>query len=77
MTIWVTAVTPDASLRAGPGIPSSIAVGHGTDDATGEIVTFAGEARMLNDIERHLAYGEPVAVDIESWQVLSRRPADG
>lgn len=73
ITVWVTAVTPDPSARAA-GYPSSIAIGHGFT-STGDQVTFAGESRLLSDVSRQLAYGkDPVAVEIESWQVQTREP---
>ena len=73
--VWLTAVTPDPSIRAAHHIPSSIAIGHGTTDE-GDQITFAGESRLLWDLDAQLASGgEPIAVMVEPWQVQTRVPA--
>lgn len=68
MIIYVDAVTPDPSARAGQ-YPSSIAIGHGTNEA-GDTVTFAGQSNELWSINAALEAGsDPIPVEVEAWQL--------
>lgn len=63
------------SVDMPPG--STLAFVHGTDTATGERVSIAGDWRVLRDLRDAIEADGPQLVAAERWQVIRRyrRPA--
>ena len=68
MTTNDTIVTVDRLWNDG-----SVTIGWGTDIATGDTITFAGDRRPMDDIATVLASGELVDVSVPGWAIIARR----
>ena len=63
------------TTRAEPTVRNStIGLGFGYEQETGDEVLFAGDIRYIVDMGIELMRGNTVSASIESWQVLERHP---
>lgn len=70
----ITITSDDLETVVNEGLEGlgTVLVLTGTDTATGQRVTFAGDARPMSDLINGVLFSGSETASVESWQILRR-----